>query len=455
MELSIIILAAGQGKRMHSKLPKVLQPLAGMSLLERVIKTAMQLRPQEIFVVYGNGGDHVKESMAHLPVRWVEQQERLGTGHAVSQVLPYINPQHQVMVLFGDVPLISKTTLENLLQKTPVNGLGIITVELDHPSGYGRILRNQNNEITAIIEHKDATPEQLAINEINTGILTTTAKNLQKWLPQIKNQNNQGEYYLTDIIAMAVVDHCAVNNVSAHPVEEVQGVNNHLELANLERYYQISTAKKLLLEGLDLVDPARFDLRGELTFKHDVMIDINVILEGNINLGANVKIGPNSVLRNVTVGDDVEIKANCVIEDAIIETGCIIGPFARIRPQTHLGPNVHIGNFVELKKTSMGEGSKANHLAYVGDAVIGKRVNVGAGVITCNYDGINKYVTIIEDGAFIGSDSQLVAPVTIGAGAYIGAGSTISKDAPAEKLTLSRSSQVTIPSWKPPSKKEK
>ncbi len=454
MGLSIIILAAGQGKRMNSKLPKVLQRLAGVPLLERVVNTALQLQPQDLFVVYGNGGDHVKETMSHLPVHWVEQHQRLGTGHAVSQALPHINPQQQILILYGDVPLISKSTLENLLQKTPASGLGIITVELDYPSGYGRILRNQNKEIMAIIEHKDASPDQLTIKEINTGILTTSAKNLQHWLPRLRNQNSQGEYYLTDIIAMAVADHSAVISVSAHPIEEVQGVNNHLELANLERYYQITTAKHLLLQGLDLVDPARFDLRGELTFKHDVTIDINVILEGKVDLGNNVKIGPNTLLRNVKIGDDVEIKANCVIEDAVIDSGCIVGPFARVRPGTHLGSNVHVGNFVELKKTTLGNGSKVNHLTYLGDAVIGKHVNIGAGVITCNYDGVNKYVTTIEDGAFIGSDTQLVAPVTIGANAYIGAGSTINKDAPAEKLTLTRVEQVTIPGWKPRHKKK-
>lgn len=453
MPLSIVILAAGQGKRMKTTLPKVLHPLAGIPLLQHVVNTAQQLGAKNISVVYGNGGSEVREKMQHLPVQWAFQEHQQGTGHAVAQALPNIPEDDQVLVLYGDVPLISKETLSHLLEATKNNALGILVAERNNPTGYGRIIRDSAGKITAIIEQKDATFEQQQIKEINTGILTTTAKNLKKWLPQLSNKNAQGEYYLTDVVALAVQEGCTVVGIKVDCAEETQGVNDCIELANLERYYQYQKTRQLMLQGVILLDPHRLDIRGELTAAKDVTIDINVIIEGKVSIGNNSKIGSNVILRNVQIGENVEIKANCVIEDAIIDNECTIGPFARIRPGTKLGKKVHVGNFVELKKTEMGEGSKTSHLTYLGDAIIGKNVNVGCGVITCNYDGVNKYQTIIKDGAFIGSDSQLIAPVTIGENAYIGSGSTISKDAPADKLTLARAKQVTIEGWKKPEKK--
>lgn len=453
MELSVIILAAGQGKRMQTDIPKVLHSIGGIPLLERVIRTAENLQAKDIYVVYGNGGSKLRDILQHANVHWIEQHQQLGTGHAVLQVLPKITDNARVLVLYGDVPLISKPTLNKLLTDIPEKALGILIAERDNPTGYGRIIRDKNHEIIAIIEQKDATPQQQKIKEINTGILTTTAKNLENWLPRVANKNSQGEYYLTDIVALAVADGCPVIGVNSYCMEETQGVNDRCELARLERYYQQQQAQYLMLQGVTLMDPLRFDLRGELMAEKDITIDINVIIEGKVSIGSGSKIGPNTLLRNVTIGNNVEIKANCVIEDAIIESACVIGPFARIRPKTHLKENVHIGNFVEIKNSEIDKNSKAQHLAYVGDATIGENVNVGAGVITCNYDGVNKYRTIIEDGAFIGSDSQLVAPVTIGEGAYIGSGSTITTDAPPGKLTLGRAKQVTIEKWRPPKKK--
>lgn len=453
MTLSIIILAAGQGKRMKSSLPKVLHPLAGVPLLQRVVNTAQELGAKNIYVVYGNGGGLVRNTMQRLDVQWIEQTEQLGTGHAVMQALPAIPENHQVLILYGDVPLISKKTLQKLLDETPKNSLGILIAERANPFGYGRMLRDATGKIIAIVEQKDASLKQRKIKEINTGILTTTAKRLKEWLPKLANHNAQKEYYLTDVVALAVLDGCEVAGVIAESVEETQGVNDHVELAKLERYYQQQIAQQLMLQGVTLMDPNRIDVRGELIVDKDVVIDVNVIAEGKVNIGANSKIGPNNFLRNVEIGRNVEIYANCVLEDAKIADGCRIGPFARIRPGgSELAKNVHVGNFVEIKKVQLGENSKANHLAYIGDAVIGKNVNVGAGVITCNYDGANKYQTTIKDGAFIGSDSQLIAPVTIGENAYIGSGSTINKDAPPNKLTIARAKQVTIDNWKPPKK---
>lgn len=454
MKLSVIILAAGQGKRMRTDIPKVLHPLGGIPLLERVINTAQGLAATEVYVVYGNGGNKLREILQHKKVRWVEQQQQLGTGHAVLQVLPSIGDDTNILVLYGDVPLISKPTLNKLLTDTPENALGILVAERDNPAGYGRIIRNTQDEIVAIIEQREATPSQQTIKEINTGILITTAKNLKNWLPRLANKNSQGEYYLTDIVALAVADGCPVVGVCSHRAEETQGVNDRCELAALERYYQKQMAETYMLQGVTLMDPARFDLRGELVVEKDVIIDVNVIIEGKVSIGARSKVGPNTLLKNVTLGENVEIKANCVIEDATIEAGCVIGPFARIRPHTHLKQDVHVGNFVEIKNSELDKGSKAGHLAYVGDATVGKNVNVGAGVITCNYDGVNKHRTIIKDGAFIGSDSQLVAPVTIGEGAFIGAGSTITAPAPPHKLTLARTKQVTVERWRPPERKK-
>ena len=453
MSLSIIILAAGQGKRMRTNTPKVLHPLAGIPMLERVINTALELKPNKIYVVYGNGGSRVKDSMQHLPVQWIHQEKQLGTGHAVLQALPEITNDGQVLVLYADVPLITRDTLQQLLKETANNAIGVLVADRKEPKGYGRVLRNKKRHITAIVEEKDTNAKQKKITEINTGILVAQTKFIKKWLPKVKNNNAQAEYYLPDIIPLAVKDKKKVVGIMANSVEETQGVNDRSELAKLERYYQLQTAQRLMSQGVTIADPQRFDLRGELIVEQDVTIDINVIIEGKVTIDTGSKIGPNAVLRNVVIGKNVEILPNCVIEDAKIGDQCKIGPFARIRPGTELAENVHVGNFVELKKSQLGKNSKANHLSYLGDAVIGKDVNVGAGVITCNYDGAGKYQTTILDGAFIGSDTQLVAPVTIGEKAYIGSGSTITRDTPAGKLTLSRAKQVTIENWKAPTKK--
>lgn len=452
MSLSVIILAAGQGKRMHSALPKVLHPLAGKALLEHVIDTSQQLNPARTLVVYGHGGNAVPAHIGHLAVQCVEQTEQLGTGHAVMQAMPWVPGAEIALVLYGDVPLIKAATLQRLLEAAGVNHLAVLTVTMQDPSGYGRIVRDRHNKVLRIVEDKDATLDERAITEINTGILAVNADRLRTWLGLLKNENTQGEYYLTDIIAHAVHDGVEVNTVSAATVTEVMGVNNKLQLAELERYYQRAQAEHFMQQGVTLSDPSRFDVRGELSCGSDVLIDINVILEGKVTLGSRVRIGPNCCLRNARIGDDVEILANCVVEDADIAAGCRIGPFARIRPQTTLAEQVHVGNFVEVKKSHVGPGSKINHLTYIGDSRIGQHVNVGAGTITCNYDGVNKHQTVIGDGAFIGSGTELVAPVEIGAGATIGAGSTITRNAPADKLTLTRIKQQTIDEWQRPGK---
>ncbi|MGB6976867.1 MAG: bifunctional UDP-N-acetylglucosamine diphosphorylase/glucosamine-1-phosphate N-acetyltransferase GlmU, partial [Gammaproteobacteria bacterium] len=429
--LSVIILAAGKGQRMYSGFPKVLHQVGGMPLLEHVMRTASRLNAAEIIVVHGNGGNQVHEAMTHWPITWIKQEQQLGTGHAVLQAVDKIPANHQILILYGDTPLISLETLQQLLQNAPPHGIALLTAQFADPTGYGRIIRDAQQHVIAIIEQRDASLEEQRIQEINTGILTAPAKYLQKWLPKLKPHNQQAEYYLTDIIEMAVADGCPIKSVTAQCVAEVQGINDPLQLATVERHYQALQAKKIMLQGVTLLDPQRFDLRGELHAEQDVVIDVNVIIVGQVFLGANCRVGANTVLRNVRAGANVVFKENCVVEDAEISEGCIIGPFARIRPGTHLASNVHIGNFVELKKSTLGENSKAGHLAYLGDAIIGKNVNVGAGTITCNYDGVNKNPTIIQDGAFIGSDVMLVAPVTVGENATIGAGSTISRDAPA------------------------
>lgn len=454
MSLSVVILAAGKGKRMRTGLPKVLHTLAGVTLLERVVQTAQSLKPDNIYVVYGNGGQRVRSDMAHLPVQWVEQNQALGTGHAVQQVLPLLKKNEQVLVLYGDVPLISQETLSRLLEATPKNSLGLIVTKLINPTGFGRIIRNAMGNIVAIVEQKDASPEQLLIKEINTGIMTTSAEQLQEWLPNLKSHNSQNEYYLTDIVAMAVANGYSVGGVYAQSRMEVRGVNNLEELANLERYFQRNKAHQYMLEGVTILDPRRFDVRGDdIKISPDVLIDVNVVLEGKVRIGSFTHIAPNVVLKNVQIGEHVKIEANCVIEDAILDDHCSIGPFARIRPGTHISENAKVGNFVELKNTLLGEGSKAPHLSYIGDSEIGRHVNLGAGVITVNYDGVDKNKTIIRDNAFVGCDSQLIAPVTIEEGAYVAAGSTITKDAPAGKLTVGRARQKTIENWKRKEKK--
>lgn len=453
MALNVIILAAGKGKRMASKVPKILHKLAGISLLERVIKTVQSLHSDQINIVYGSGDNAVPERLNKLSVNWIKQEEQLGTGHAALQALPRIKDEDQVLILYADVPLISARTLKHLLESTPQNGLGLVVAELENPAGLGRIIRNEMGNIVRIVEHKDATPKQLKIREINTGIMTTQGRHLKKWLPKLKNNNRQKEYYLTDIVSLAVAEDFPVGGVLVHHPEEVQGVNDRWELALLERYYQRQIAKRLALAGATIVDLDRLDVRGDDTHVgHDVIIDVNVILEGKIRIGKNSRIGANVVLKNVTIGDNVEIFSHSVIEDTIIANDCSVGPFARVRPGSVLAKGAKIGNFVEIKKTKLGAGSKASHLAYLGDATIGTEVNIGAGTITCNYDGANKWQTTIKDYAFIGSNTSLVAPVIVAERATIGAGSTITQDVPANRLTIARTRQCTIDSWERPKK---
>ncbi|MDM8559303.1 bifunctional UDP-N-acetylglucosamine diphosphorylase/glucosamine-1-phosphate N-acetyltransferase GlmU [Candidatus Parabeggiatoa sp. HSG14] len=453
MKLSIIILAAGLGKRMYSDLPKVLHPLAEKPLIRHVIDTAHALKPDTIHVVYGHGGQQVRETLADIEVNWVEQPQQLGTGHAVAQVMPNIADDTMVLVLYGDVPLISLATLKILCTSSNANNLGILTVNLDNPYGYGRIVRNAQEQVECIVEEKDADTTIKSIKEVNTGILIAHATHLRQWLASLNNNNAQGEYYLTDIIALAVANNLPIFTHTTNNVYEVMGVNDRSQLATLERYYQIQQVNRLMLTGVTVRDPARIDIRGMVQTGQDVSIDVNVIFEGEIMLGNRVKIGPHTIIRNAKIGDDVEILSHCVIDNVVIGTGCKIGPFARLRPETVLAEQVHIGNFVEIKKSTVAQKTKINHLSYIGDSEVGSDVNIGAGTITCNYDGVHKHKTVIEDRAFIGSDTQLVAPVKVGAGATIGAGSTIVTNTPPDTLTLSRSPQKNIPSWHRPIKK--
>ncbi|MDM8566908.1 bifunctional UDP-N-acetylglucosamine diphosphorylase/glucosamine-1-phosphate N-acetyltransferase GlmU [Candidatus Halobeggiatoa sp. HSG11] len=452
MKLSIIILAAGQGKRMHSDLPKVLHCLAGKPLLQRVIETAITLSPETIQVVYGHGGEQVRDGLADLPVQWIKQDQQLGTGHAVAQAIPNVADDNMVLILYGDVPLINPTNLQTLCSEQ--NSLNVLTAKLDNPTGYGRIVRDNKDQMIRIVEEKDADIKIKAIKEINTGILATQAGYLRTWLTNLNNDNSQGEYYLTDIIAMAVTDNIPIHTDTVSDVHEIMGVNNRQQLASLERYYQLQQANNLMLAGVTVQDPNRLDIRGTVQTGYDVNIDINVILAGKVSLGNRVKIGPNTIIRNAKIADDVEILSNCVIEDVVIGAGCKIGPFARLRPETELAEQVHIGNFVEIKKSSVAKGSKINHLSYIGDSEIGRNVNIGAGTITCNYDGANKHKTVIKDDVFIGSDTQLVAPVIIENGATIGAGSTVTKNVGEGTLTVSRVEQKSFKGWERPRKKK-
>ncbi len=455
MKLAVVILAAGQGKRMKSDLPKVLQPIAGVPLLAHVVSRARALEPSSIHVVYGHGGDAVRATVKDPDIRWSLQAEQLGTGHAVMQAMPNVADDELVLVLYGDVPLIRPDTLKQLIASAGAKSMGLLTIMLDNPQGYGRIVRNARGVVQKIVEQKDASKPQLRIREGNSGIMAVPAKLLRRWLGKLRNSNAQGEYYLTDIIAMAVKDKVKVAPLIAPTLAEVLGVNDKVQLAELEAMHRADRARELMIAGATLVDPARVDVRGEVTLGKDVYVEPNVIFEGKVTLGDRVRVGPNVVLRDVRIGADSVIHPNSVLEQSELGDGCLIGPYARLRPGTRLGAGVHIGNFVELKKTTVADGSKANHLTYLGDAVIGKGVNVGAGTITCNYDGVNKSTTTIEDGAFIGSGNMLVAPVIIGKDATTGAGSTITKDAPAGQLTLSRAKQLTLEGWKRPQKGDK
>jgi bifunctional UDP-N-acetylglucosamine pyrophosphorylase / glucosamine-1-phosphate N-acetyltransferase len=455
MKLAVVILAAGQGKRMKSALPKVLQPLAGRSLLGHVVSRARALSPSSIHVVYGHGGEQVRAALPNEDLQWALQAEQLGTGHAVMQAMPNVADDELVLVLYGDVPLINAGTLRKLIGAAGAKSLSLLTVMLDNPDGYGRIVRNARGAVQKIVEQKDASKAQLKIREGNSGIMAIPAKLLRKWLGKLKNSNAQREYYLTDVIAMAVKDKVKVMPFIAPSISEVLGVNDKMQLAELEVLHRAERARDLMIAGATLADPARIDIRGDVTVGRDVFIDANVLFEGKVVLGDRVNVGPNTVLRNITIGAGSVILPNCVLEQSEMGEDCIIGPYARMRPGCKLGRDVHIGNFVELKKTVVADGSKINHLTYMGDSIVGKGVNVGAGTITCNYDGANKFTTTIEDHAFIGSGNMLIAPVRIGKGATTGAGSTITKDAPDGKLTLSRGKQVTLEGWQRPVKKPK
>lgn len=451
--MSVVILAAGKGTRMYSDLPKVLHSLAGKPMVQHVIDTAKELGASAVHLVYGLGGDLLRQTLHEDKLNWILQAEQLGTGHAMQQAAPFFKDDEDILMLYGDVPLISVETLKRLREAKPQGGIGLLTVKLDDPTGYGRITRH-NGAVTGIVEHKDASEEQRRIQEINTGILVANGADLKRWLAKLTNNNVQGEYYITDIIAMAYAEGREIAAVHPQRLSEVEGVNNRLQLSRLERVWQSEKAEALLLAGVMLRDPARFDLRGVLKHGRDVEIDTNVILEGHVVLGNRVKIGSGCVIKNSTIGDDCEISPYTVVEDAHLEAACTIGPFARLRPGAELLEGAHVGNFVEIKKARLGRGTKAGHLSYLGDAEIGDNVNIGAGTITCNYDGANKHKTVIGDDVFVGSDSQLVAPVTIGKGVTIAAGTTVTRNVADDELVLSRVPQVHKQGWQRPVKKK-
>ncbi|MEJ4046522.1 bifunctional UDP-N-acetylglucosamine diphosphorylase/glucosamine-1-phosphate N-acetyltransferase GlmU [Erwinia sp. SLM-02] len=451
--MSVVILAAGKGTRMYSDLPKVLHLLAGKPMVQHVIDAAKALNAQQVNLVYGHGGDLLKSTLNDASLNWVLQAEQLGTGHAMQQAAPHFADDEDILMLYGDVPLISVDTLRRLQAAKPEGGIGLLTVILDNPTGYGRIIR-EGGEVVGIIEQKDAAPQQLLINEINTGILLANGADLKRWLGKLTNNNAQGEYYITDIIALAHQEGRHIEAVHPARTTETDGVNNRLQLATLERVWQAEQAEKLLLAGVMLLDPARFDLRGTLEHGRDVVIDTNVIIEGHVTLGNRVKIGSGCVIKNSVIADDSVISPYTVIEDAQLAEGCTVGPFARLRPGSELAEGAHVGNFVEMKKARLGKGSKAGHLSYLGDAEIGTNVNIGAGTITCNYDGVNKSKTIIGDDVFVGSDTQLIAPVKVADGVTIAAGTTIMKDVPAAGLVYNRKEQQLNASWQRPVKKK-
>ncbi len=451
--LDVVILAAGKGTRMHSTKPKVLHQLAGKTLLQHVVDSSLKLDPESISIVYGYGGGDVLDAMKNYDVNFAMQEPQLGTGHAVLQAISYLNNSGRTLILYGDVPLIQYRTL-HLMQQVNAE-FTLLTVNLSNPTGYGRIIRNCDGDVISIVEDKDALPEQREISEVNTGIMLVSTSLLSNWLAKLRNDNSQSEYYLTDIVAMAVQQGITIHTVQPENVWEIHGVNSKEQLALLERTWQVIQSKNLLTQGVTLYDPDRIDVRGSLECDDDVVIDIGCIFEGKVVLGRNVKIGAYCVIKNATIADNTQIYPYSHIEENVIGQSCIIGPYARLRPGTKLHDYVHVGNFVEIKNSEISDSSKANHLSYIGDSSIGSRVNIGAGTITCNYDGANKYRTIIEDDVFVGSDTQLVAPVRILKGSTIGAGSTITRDTPANELTLSRSKQISISGWKRPVKQHK
>ncbi|MCF9033672.1 bifunctional UDP-N-acetylglucosamine diphosphorylase/glucosamine-1-phosphate N-acetyltransferase GlmU [Acinetobacter nectaris] len=451
MSTTVIILAAGKGTRMRSQLPKVLQPLAGKPLLGHVIQTAKQLQAQRIITIFGHGGSKVQETFKQENIEWVEQAEQLGTGHAVQMTLPVLPHDGFSLILYGDVPLVTSETLEKLLEASQNTGIGMITLNVADPTGYGRIVR-KNQKVQAIVEHKDASEEQRQITEINTGIYCVENRKLHEWLPKLSNANSQGEYYLTDIVAMAVADSLEIASIQPSLDFEVEGINDRIQLASLERAFQQQQALNLMRNGVAFADPARFDLRGSVTIGQDVYIDINVIIEGHCEIGSNVEIGAGCILKNACIASNTKIQPYSVIDHAIVGEKVIIGPFARLRPGTELADEVHIGNFVEVKNSRLEKGVKANHFTYLGDSEVGATSNIGAGTITCNYDGVNKHKTIIGESAFIGSNSSLVAPLSIGKGATIGAGSVITRDVPENTLAFERSQQIEKANYQRPQK---
>lgn len=451
--LSVVILAAGKGTRMYSDLPKVLHSVGGKPLVKHAIDTAKKLNAAQIHIIYGYAAELLQARLSDEPLNWVYQAEQLGTGHAMMQAEPYFKDDENILMMYADTPLATVETLQKLIAAKPENGIALLTVVLDNPTGYGRILR-ENNSVVGIVEQKDANEEQLKIQEVNTGMMVASGASFRRWLSRLDNNNAQGEYYITDLIAMANEDGFQVNAVQVAEKMEVEGANNRLQLAGLERYYQQKQAKELMLAGVTLLDPARFDLRGTLSHGKDVEIDVNVVLEGEIVLGDRVKIGAGAILKNCTVGNDVEIKPYSVLEDCVIGASATVGPFARLRPGAELAEETHIGNFVEVKNAQIGKGSKVNHLSYIGDTQMGESCNIGAGTITCNYDGANKHKTVIGNNVFVGSDSQLVAPVTIADNATIGAGATITKDIAENELVITRVAQRHIANWQRPSKKK-
>lgn len=455
MTLSVVVLAAGKGTRMRSALPKVLHPIAHKPMVQHVIDTAQQLQPSAVHVIYGHGGDVLQQSLKGQAVNFVEQAEQLGTGHAVQQVIPHLASNENVLILYGDVPLTRLATLKKLLAAAESTDLALLTVTLPDPTGYGRIVRDQQGTVSRIVEQKDAKPAELAISEVNTGMMVVHGASLKRWLAQLQNNNVQGEYYLTDIVAMAAAEDVKIATSQPADVSEVEGANNRMQLAALERAYQLRQAEQLMISGATLMDPARVDVRGQVSVGSDVVIDANVIFEGNVELADGVVIESNCVLRDCKIGASSRVKSHSVIEGAELAAGCSVGPFARLRPGSVLEQGAAIGNFVEVKNTRMGPGAKASHLSYLGDAVVGAEANIGAGTITCNYDGANKHLTQIGAGAFIGSNSSLVAPVSIGDNATIGAGSTITKTVAVGELAVARGKQISIPGWQRPVKKDK